>query len=624
MATPDVYEQIANAVRLEDGERLTLREAGRRDPLPGDPLMIDGREVFPGGWVADETLCDENGLPYGCPVSPLGMGVDNETIYVLNTLGSVARLKSNASGKGPIGFLFAGRERWLEWAFPRFGKAPKGGGRPPVMGWEADDARQKLVAACGYKGVFEDVDRVRGRGCWVDELGGLIYHGGDRIWTGGRWINPGEIGDYVYPARAPIMAPWPEAADTGGAADLLMILETWNWSRKHIDARLLLGWICAAMIGGALDWRPMVFLTGDQGTGKSTLQKLIVAVLGRGIVSSVNTSGPGLYQKLRHDTVPVSVDELESEADTRKADEVIKLVRTAASGGRINRGSSEGAAREYECRSAFILSAINHPPLQGQDEARLAVLALRPIEKAATDKLFDGFDAHKVGRGILRRMIDGWPRWAATLKAYRAALIEAGHTGRSADQFGPMLAAGWIALSEGTPDKGELAQWAAWLDPAGLSSAGGGLQNWRQCLNHVLDVQPDAFRTYTRKSLGLYIEEARDKGTGSAIEELVTRARDLGMTVSWPRGTKPHDQVWDNARLFIPATHPEVIKLFAGTQWAGRAGAGGVWTSALQQADQSEAWSGVVGKGLDKERKGTLISLLTVFGPAGQGQEEDA
>jgi hypothetical protein len=31
---------------------------------------------------------------------------------------------------------------------------------------------------------------------------------------------------------------------------------------------LLFGWIGAAMVGGALDWRPLAWLTGDRGTGE--------------------------------------------------------------------------------------------------------------------------------------------------------------------------------------------------------------------------------------------------------------------------------------------------------------------------------------------------------------------
>lgn len=607
--------EIARELELDEAELQHLRDAATDDPIPGSPLEIDGVPLEPGQW-ADVGYQDKvTGLPPRCPVIPLGKAGD--TVYVLDTLGEVATLKAASSGKGPIGYLFAGRSRYLEWAWPRFGKAAKNGTRP-VVGWEADDARQSIVDACAWKGVFDDVDRVRGRGAWLNNDGTLIYHAGSRVFFNGAWKHPGELGDWVFPARTPIMSPQPGPAAADQVEHLMMTLETWNWTRGQLDARLLFGWIAAAMIGGALEWRPMVFLTGDAGTGKSTLQKLMGAVIGRGLVSSVNTTGPALYQRLKHDVVPVSVDELESEADTRTADVVIKLVRTAASGGKISRGSSEGVAREYECRSAFVLSAINHPPLNGQDEQRLAILALRPIEKAAVDGLFDGMEPHKLGAALLRRMIDGWPRWARTLKAYRKALIEVGkHTGRSADQFGPMIAAWHIALHDGDPDPGMLAYWVDALDVSALSETNGQAQNWRQCLNHLVDAQPDALRTYTIKNLGGYIEQFRDKGHP---DDLFKHVRDVGLAISFAKGAA---EVWENARLFIPSTHPEVSKLFQGTQWGGRPGAGGVWASALLQAPKDVAWAGVCGRGLDRERKGVMVSLKTVFGAAPEGQRID-
>ncbi|TCS14557.1 hypothetical protein [Caulobacter sp. BK020] len=600
--------EIARELDLDEVELQQLREAAAGDPQAGEPRYIGQEVVEPGAWREGGHFDRVTGLPEGCPVAPLGKAGD--VVYLLDTLGEVSTLKASSSGKGPIGYLFAGRSAFLEWAWPRFGKAAKGGKRP-VVGWEADDARQAIVDACAWKGVFDDVDRVRGRGAWLHSDGSLIYHAGSRVLFQGKWQHPGELGDWVFPARTPIMSPQPAAADPGQVESLMMLLETWNWTRGELDARLLFGWIAAAMIGGALDWRPMVFLTGDAGTGKSTLQKLMAAVIGRGLVSSVNTTGPALYQRLKHDVVPVSVDELESEADTRAADVVIKLVRTAASGGKISRGSSEGVAREYECRSAFVLSAINHPPLGGQDEQRLAILALRPIEKAAVDGLFEGLEPHKVGAALLRRMIDGWPRWARTLKAYRKALIEVGgHTGRSADQFGPMIAAWHIALHDADPDPGMLDYWVKALDVSILAEANGQAPNWRQCLNHLVDVQPDALRTYAHKNLGPYIQGFRDQ---NHLDDLEKRANDVGLAISFAKGAA---DTWENARLFIPSTHPEVSRLFSGTQWGGRPGAGGVWASAMLQAPKDVAWAGVCGRGLDRERKGVLVRLSAVFGPS--------
>ena len=63
--------------------------------------------------------------------------------------GAVAELEAKSSGKGPIGYIFAGRSRYLEWAWPRFGKKTRASVTAPVTGWDADNARQALVTdAC--------------------------------------------------------------------------------------------------------------------------------------------------------------------------------------------------------------------------------------------------------------------------------------------------------------------------------------------------------------------------------------------------------------------------------------------------------------------------------------------
>ena len=202
-------DPIAGALAAEADDLDDLRELSRQDPQPGFTMAVTdafGRmldpEVPPGKWLdyADR----QTGLPPMCPVIPLGK---NEDVYFfLNTLGAIECFKASSSGKGPIGSIFAGRSRYLEWAWPRFGKAAKGM-PPPVTGWDADDARQALQDACAFVGVFDDGDRVRGRGAWQDVDGGLIYHAGDRVLFRGRWLPPGRHGEWVFPARPPMPRP---------------------------------------------------------------------------------------------------------------------------------------------------------------------------------------------------------------------------------------------------------------------------------------------------------------------------------------------------------------------------------------------------------------------------------
>lgn len=623
--SPDPFDAIGDALAIDVEDLEDLRELAKADPQPGFSMDIRdpfGRvvepDVQPGEWLdyADPLT----GLPPMCPVVPLGK---NEDVYFfLNTLGAIEAFKANSSGKGPIGSIFAGRSRWLEWAWPRFGK-PSKGGPPPVQGWDADDARQALQDACAYIGVFDDTDRVRGRGAWKDVDGGLIYHAGDRVLFRGKWMPPGRHGGWVFPARPPLSRPWKDRVEAGGAygpaSELLEVFKTWNWRRPEIDPKLLLGFTAMSMLSGALQWRSACYLTGERGSGKSTLQEVLGVVLGRALHKSVNTSGPGIYQKLRHDCTPVWVDELEaqSESNMRKVVEIIELIRTASSGGSINRGSSEGIAREYQCRSPFIASSINIPPMRGQDQSRFAILQLQPFPELPEgqepkDLSFEEAQLTKIGREILRRMIDGWPRWPLVLKVFRHALIKAGHDPRGADQFGVLLAAGHIASSDEEPDQATLDFWATALAPQNLAETANKTEDWRECLHHMLDTVPDALkhRTGGLNSIGGILNAYRRGSADHATEDVERACAQVGLAISWPRGEVP---TWANARLFVPGSHPEVRKLFAGTTWQGLGGATGVWASTLQRAPAEIVETGNCGKGLDKKRWGVFIRLAAAY-----------
>lgn len=611
---PDPFEAIGQALAIEPDELLTLREQASLDPVRGGPMEVDGIELEPGEW---RTCPAPNGLPPNCPVKPLG--IDKMGAWFLNPMGQVVCLTASASGKGPIDFLFAGRTAFLEWAWPRWSQGGGDGGKnPEVKGYEADEARRNLVDAAAWQGTFDDLDRLRGRGAWAHYDGSLIYHAGNRVWFEGRWRAPGEHLDWVFPGRRAVMTPWAETVAEGMGSPADVVLETfrtWNWRRGELDARLLLGWVCAAMIGGALEWRPLAFLSGDQETGKSSLQKLIKALLGGLLVQSVNTTAAGIYQKVQHDSAPVAVDEFESEADTRTADAVVKLARQAASGGLLLRGGSDHNGKEFQARSAFIFSMINKPPLNAQDLSRIADLVLRPLaelRKAGDEPVLappvpDNLD--EIARQLLRRMFDAWPRFNRVLKAFKGALMASGHTGRAGDQFGTLAAAWHVATWDRDPSADDLAWWVQALAADRLEETSNFTPNWRACLNHMLDVQPDVLRNHAGKvrSLGDALAVYRKAQTDEDLSEV---CRMMGVAVSWPRGEIP---TWDTARLFVPSTHPALMKLFEGTQWAGRAGATGVWAGALGQGPEDVIYPGKCDKGLDSKRSGYFVELAKVF-----------
>jgi len=619
----DVLDTIGAALSPSEPDGFSVRTLAAQDPLAGCPLIWQGEAIEPGAWRGVGHLDDWTRLPLSCPVQPLGTSwrEGKDLYYFLNPLGEVHALDAKSMGKGPIAGLFKGRTAWLWWAWPRWNAK-----HTEVVGWEAEQARDALIDACGFTSIY-DPDRIRGRGAWRNVDGSLTYHAGDRVFVGGRWLRPGTHDGWIYPGRPPMGTPWPVTvlAETGGPFDYFReVFGTWNWRRKAIDPYLLACWLAQAMIGGALDWRSMVFVTGEKGSGKSSLQKVLLTAAGRGALHSVNTTGAYIYQKQGHDAMPVLVDELEAQAGgiTAKVMAIVEIMRTASSGGRIGRGSSEGEAKDYECRANFAATSINVPPMRGQDQSRFAVLNLDPFEKASADG--GGLDWRAIeenGRQLLRRMLDGWPRWARTLEAYKRALIEiGGHDARGADQFGALLAAGHIADRDEDPTKEQLEHWATALKASYLTETAHKTDDWRECLRHLLDVIPEGMRMKNdiRPNLGARLAQFRRQPGG--LEDLARLATSVGCAISFKKGDV---QTWENARLFIPYSHPETAKLFAGTTWAGIPGAGGVWHTTLQRAPVDVAWVAVCGGGLDKKRHGVMIQLALAF-PGGDGAGEDA
>ena len=164
--------------------------------------------------------------------------------------------------------------------------------------------------------------------------------------------------------------PVPQPARRGtteAAAEILETLETWNWSRPDIDPMVTLGVICAQQIGGALDWRPVTWVTGDQATGKSTLQRLLRYLHGgsSGLLQASDATEAGIRSVIGYSSMPVALDELEPDDDPKKgkAAAIIRLARIAASGDQILRGSTDQKGYQGNAYSCFLFSSILVPPL---------------------------------------------------------------------------------------------------------------------------------------------------------------------------------------------------------------------------------------------------------------------
>lgn len=554
--------------------QLELKRRRAVYPDPGKPL--DG--IAPGDWMNGGFVDDTGFLPQNCPVRPLGY--DGENYYYVDTMGQVFNTGDGALGVERLQKLFAGHEDFLYWAWPA--KEPKKMIADP--GFKSERVRRDLFAACRERGAWSATDMVRGRGAWRNAQGSLLLHCGDHMWIDGRMEDTGEIDDHFYARRPASLSPWadPVEAENNPAVQVMEILRTWNFDRGDIDAIFLLGWIGIAMLGGALDWRPSIFIVGDAGTGKSELTGktgLLKTILGRLMVSTTNATEAGLYQLVGHDSVPISIDELEGDEGQEQAQRVIKMARDAASGSVRIRGGQNHKGVEFQAQSTFIFSGINPPPLPPASLTRLAIIQLHPL-KTASPKAPTLKSAETVGPRLMRILADGWKDLEFRLDDYYAILREAGHDSRGQKTFGTFLAVAHTMLGDeglrklGLPDSNDLSKWGEWLAADALPELEGRSPTWEQCLGYILTSVIDNYSGGQRRTVAQELERLKN-GESVGVNEIREKleAIDLGLL----------GNVKEGLTLCVPNQSRQLAKALQGTPFSN--GVQGSWSFAFKRGD---------------------------------------
>lgn len=590
----------AGETLIRAGRKAALRSIEKQAALDADPAIGAARNgVLPGQWKAGK-----DGLPEDIPVYPLG--VSDDIYWFLDPLGYVRAIADDKlGGKAKLNSLFRTRTRYLTWAWPKWVASKKDGEPPKVSGVSTDDASRVLIDACGFKGHFDNVNLVRGRGAWVDSYNSLIWHAGESLWRleGKRIVEQplGELDRHIYARRGATFAPFSEpvndALNPGPA--VLNHIRAWNWERPDIDPVLMLGYIGVALLGGALPWRPHMFMTGDRGMGKSTLQKFIRSIMQNALIEAEDTTPAGIYQRVAHDSLPVMLDEVESEAGSRRGQDIIKLARLASSGGLMLRGGQNHVGAEFRAQSSFFFSGINAPAARGQDLSRVVFVRVRPLDPKARLPKF-ALEPSLVGPLLLRILFQAWPRFEDTFSRYRAMLAEDRRDPREQDTMGMLLTMADMILGPeimddiGLPDSGN-PQWLSLLGEAERAEP-----NWERCLRHILSVQPPAWRQgekYTSVGQVLY-KYLANQDSDLTFESVNAKLEKCGLKLLPCVKDGDGRVVIDAEVLAIPNYTQPLAELFAGTDWEGHGGTG-IWKEALRQGPADMI---ATGKTINKHR----------------------
>lgn len=535
-------------------------------------------------------------LPDGCPVIPLG--VEGEMHHYLDQLKQHRALKAKDHSKLNLQSLF-GRLAELVYDFWPRRTVDKNTGEWITTGWKAELCAEAFMSACAAKGVWSPQARMRGAGAWCGADGELILHVGDALlsiptdpdldqkmpW---RELATGLVGDHVYPAAPPILRPHPEpqsSGPTGPAAKLLALLETWSWRQPEIDPYLLLGWIGSAMIGGALKWRPVTWVSGGSGSGKSSLESLIQWLFGENaLLHTSDATSAAVRQVLGFSTLPVAIDEAEADEDNRRMNQLVKLARDAANGSLAIRGGQDHTASRFVLRCAVMFTSILIPPLIPQDRNRLAILNLDPLPQGVQPPAeITQRRMGELGRKLLRRLAQEWQYWPVALDCFRQAMARAGHTARGQDVYGTLLAVQHLLLIGGEPTAEDMAAWEEKLKAEILMADGTQLSDQESCLQRLLSTMVEAPHDRKRYTVAELCRQA--KGLVAPGETQIDLAgvnkllAPIGVKVEKTRIGAGNFSWW----LAVANSHRGLDRIYDGSQWAGRPGAPGVWVQSLRR-----------------------------------------
>jgi len=588
-------------------------------PESGKVTRLDRRRGARATPVVDAVPADTRAekvrmmLGEDCPYVPLGY--DETSYYVINEVRIVRQLRERDLNLNMMVSL-AG----AAWCLKRYPKTRKAKDRKDreAYGIEVSTATAELVAACKVMGFWTPDDHVRGSGAWIGADGDLVLHRGDHLFVRGRTVTLGRHGDFVYVPRRPMprvdfgprMAPLVDAA----AAQLTARLDELRWARGTYDVDLAFGWICCGILGGALVFRPHLWITGDFGTGKTTLQTMLQALFSStGMVSVTDASAAGLWQHLASDSIPVGIDEIESEGELARQTSIIKLIRQASSGALILRGGASHAGAAFTVASCFLCSSIIVPPMPSQDASRIVVLELLKDPPGTRRLPFAIEKVTEQGAALTRRLADHYPRLVReVLPAVRQQMQADGFPTRSADVY----AALWAARDVAMHDEFSADRLADWLrQPPTLLAKESAMREltpeWRRCVDYLLSSRLDRMRAESdafgdlitrgsrrlmkpRQSLmqhalfdeaGDEIEVDEDDREGAAARNRLMR---YGL-----RLMRLTDPVSGDAAvvLVIANTHRALAEVFQGTVWRSlpEASTGGGWSQVLRRAPGAQA-----------------------------------
>ena len=248
-------------------------------------------------------------------------------------------------------------------------------GRDTLSAATCQQVGSVLIREANDRGII-DPAQILGRGACRLPAGGVGWHLGDRLLVDGQEQGLGDI-----PGITPVVGPAISISETAATeADRRRVAKAilgYRWLHPN-DGRRFMGWLICAVLGGALDWRPHVWMSAPSGTGKSWLLKTVMRpLLGPLLLTGSDVTVAGLARWVGSDAIGVAIDEAEATKPQMEALLDLARVATGGDGARIRAdGGSATAASVMQPRFSLLLSSVTVSRMNAANASRFAIVRL--------------------------------------------------------------------------------------------------------------------------------------------------------------------------------------------------------------------------------------------------------
>jgi hypothetical protein len=226
-------------------------------------------------------------------------------------------------------------------------------------------------------------------------------------------LNPvdfGEYGDYIFVKSWGINSMVGSHFSEMEVLDMQRFFSLRKWENP-MSPIILMGFIYFSILSGIAEWRPHVSIRGEADSGKSTIARAIVKLLGENKGASIQggrgTTEPGIRRFNEGHAWMIVYEEAEEEMKSDSKDKIMALARLTSDGLTSRQGGGGGGTgtSEFYLPCCFLLLSIGDPIKEHADLTRFISLEIKsnadnPLPWGELDRLKAKYFNEEVGRRL--------------------------------------------------------------------------------------------------------------------------------------------------------------------------------------------------------------------------------